>query len=205
MRRWGILVAGVAVFVVVASQILVPSLGERRVEDRLTERGGSAEVTLGAFPAVRLLFSDGERFEVEARDLDLALDQEARVFDRLDGFSLVEVSIEDSVAGPFELDSFRLSREGGGPYRLVSSGVTTVSGLVDAGFETVELPGESLADLILNQLFGEADDAEVPVELDAELTSEDGRVRVVSGGGTVAGFETGPLAELISSAIVVQL
>ncbi len=205
MPRWGILVAGVAIFVVVASQILVPSLGERRVEDRLTERGGSAEVTLGAFPAARLLFSDGERFEVEARDLDLALDQEARVFDRLDGFSLVEVSIEDSVAGPFELDSFRLSREGGGPYRLVSSGVTTVSGLVDAGFDTVELPGESLADLILNQLFGEADDAEVPVELDAELTSEDGRVRVVSGGGTVAGFETGPLAELISSAIVVQL
>lgn len=205
MPRWGILVAGVAIFVVVASQILVPSLGERRVEDRLTERGGSAEVTLGAFPAARLLFSDGERFEVEARDLDLALDQEARVFDRLDGFSLVEVSIEDSVAGPFELDSFRLSREGGGPYRLVSSGVTTVSGLVDAGFDTVELPGESLADLILNQLFGEADDAKVPVELDAELTSEDGRVRVVSGGGTVAGFETGPLAELISSAIVVQL
>lgn len=205
MPRWGILVAGVAIFVVVASQILVPSLGERRVEDRLTERGGSAEVTLGAFPAARLLFSDGERFEVEARDLDLALDQEARVFDRLDGFSLVEVSIEDSVAGPFELDSFRLSREGEGPYRLVSSGVTTVSGLVDAGFDTVELPGESLADLILNQLFGEADDAEVPVELDAELTSEDGRVRVVSGGGTVAGFETGPLAELISSAIVVQL
>ena len=205
MPRWGILVAGVAIFVVVASQILVPSLGERRVEDRLTERGGSAEVTLGAFPAARLLFSDGERFEVEARDLDLALDQEARVFDRLDGFSLVEVSIEDSVAGPFELDSFRLSREDEGPYRLVSSGVTTVSGLVDAGFDTVELPGESLADLILNQLFGEADDAEVPVELDAELTSEDGRVRVVSGGGTVAGFETGPLAELISSAIVVQL
>jgi len=37
------------------------------------------------------------------------------------------------------------------------------------------------------------------------VTSEDGRVRVVSGGGTVAGFETGPLAQLITSAIVVQL
>ena len=41
--------------------------------------------------------------------------------------------------------------------------------------------------------------------IDLEVTSEDGRVRVVSGGGTVAGFETGPLAQLITSAIVVQL
>ena len=38
-----------------------------------------------------------------------------------------------------------------------------------------------------------------------ELTSDDGRVRVVSGGGTVAGVPTGPLAELLTSAIVVQL
>ena len=38
-----------------------------------------------------------------------------------------------------------------------------------------------------------------------ELTSEDGRVQVVSGGGTLAGFDTGPLAELVTSAIVVQL
>ena len=60
---------------------------------------------LGAFPAVRLLFSDGERFEVDARDLDLDLDEEAEVFDRLDGFSIVDVSIEDSVAGPFELEA----------------------------------------------------------------------------------------------------
>ena len=31
------IVAGVVVFVLVASQVLIPSLGERRVEDRLTE------------------------------------------------------------------------------------------------------------------------------------------------------------------------
>jgi hypothetical protein len=199
------IVAGVAVFVLVGSQILIPSLGERRVENRLTEGGGSAEVTLGAFPAARLLFADGERFEVEARDLDLDLDEEIRVFDRLDGFTVVEVSIEDSIAGPFELDSFRLRRDGDGPYRLVSSGVTTPAGLAEAGLESVELPGESLADLLFDELLGEADDAPVPVELDLELSSDDGRVRVVSGGGTVAGFETGPLAELITSAVVVQL
>jgi hypothetical protein len=199
------IVAGIAVFVVVASQVLVPSLGERRVEDRLTEGGGAAEVTLGAFPAARLLFSDGERLEVEARDLELDLDEEVEVFDRLDGFSQVEVSVEDSVAGPFELDRFRLSRDGDGPYHLLSSATTTPSGLADVGLEAVELPGESLADLIFGELLADADDAPVPVELDLELTSDDGRVQVVSGGSTIAGFETGPLAELITSAVVVQL
>jgi len=193
------------VFVLVASQVLIPSLGERRVENRLTEGGGSAEVTLGAFPAARLLFSDGERFEVEARDLDLEFDEEVRVFDRLDGFSLVDVSIENSIAGPFELETFRLSRDGDGPYRLVSSSATTPGGLAEAGLESLELPGESLADLFLDGFLGDADDAPLSVELDLELTSDDGRVQVVSGGGTVAGFETGPLAELITAAIVVQL
>jgi hypothetical protein len=204
MQRWGIVVAGSVVFVLVLSQILVPSLGERRVEERLTEGGGEAEVTLGAFPAARLLFSDGERFEVDARDLDLDLDDDARVFERLDGFAVVDVAIESSVAGPFELERFELRRDGEGPYRLVATGATSAGALAQAGLESVELPGESFADVILEGLFGEADST-VPVELDMELQSEDGRVRVVSGGGTVAGYETGPLAELITSAIVVQL
>jgi hypothetical protein len=199
------IVAGAVVFVLVASQVLIPSLGERRVEDRLTEGGGSAEVTLGAFPAVRLLFSDGERFEVDARDLDLDLDEEVEVFDRLDGFSTVDVSIEDSVAGPFELESFHLTRDGQGPYRVVADGATTAGGLAEAGLEAVELPGESLADVIFGGLLDDVDETAVPVDLDLEVSSEDGRVRVVSGGGTVAGFETGPLAQLITSAIVVQL
>jgi hypothetical protein len=43
------------------------------------------------------------------------------------------------------------------------------------------------------------------VALNMELRSESGRVVVASGGGTVDGYPTGPLAELITSAIVVRL
>jgi hypothetical protein len=204
MRRWGIVAAAVVVFVAVASQLLLPTLGERRVEDRLTEGGGSADVTLGAFPAVRLLFDDGERLEVSADGLDLDLDPETEVFDRLDGFSIVDVSIERSRAGPFELEKFELTRDGSGPYRLTSTGTTSAAALTEYGFERFELPGESIAGLILDRLLGDSD-VSVPVDLDMELTSDDGRVRVVSGGGTVAGVEAGPLAQAITSAIVVQL
>ncbi len=149
MARWGLIAAGIVVFLAVASQVLVPSLGERQVEDRLTAGGGTAEVTLGAVPAVRLLFGDGERLEVTAGGLDLELDRENAVFERLDGFSIVDVSITDSTAGPFELSSFELSRDGAGPYQLVASGRTSASGLAEAGLDSVELPGESVLDVIV--------------------------------------------------------
>lgn len=204
MARWALIVAGVVVFVLVASQVLLPPLGERRVEDRLTEGGGSAEVTLGSVPALRLLFGDGERLEVSGRDLALDLGRDQDVFERLDGFSIVEISIVDSSAGPFALESFELSRNGAGSYHLVSSASTTAAGLADAGLESVQLPAESMLDVIVGELLG-ADDEPIPIELDMQLASEDGRVRVVSGGGEIAGVPTGPLAEILSSAIVVRI
>ncbi len=38
-----------------------------------------------------------------------------------------------------------------------------------------------------------------------EMESDDGGIRVVSGSGTVAGYPTGPLAQLITAAIVARL
>ena len=201
---WGIVAAGAAVFALVASQILVPEVGERKVVDRLTENGGSAEVTLGAIPALRLLWGDGERFAVSARDLDLDLHEPVDVFDRLDGFSIVDVEISNSTAGPVDLTNFQLTRDAPAPYHLVSTGTTSGQRLLDYGLGGIEVPGETLLDTILDDVLGAAETT-VPVELDMALTSDEGRVRVVSGGGTVAGVPTGPLAELITSAVVIRL
>jgi hypothetical protein len=150
--RWGMIAAGVVVFALVASQILVPAIGERKVVDRLTENGGSADVTLGAVPALRLVWGDGERFAVSARDLDLDLDEPVDVFDRLDGFSIVDVSISSSKAGPVDLESFRLTRDAPAPYHLVSTGTTSAERLVDYGLGGIEVPGETLLDTILGEL-----------------------------------------------------
>jgi hypothetical protein len=203
MPRWGLIAAGVAVFLAVASQILVPSFGEREIERRLTAGGGEADVTLGAFPAARLLVGDGERFEVEAHDLELALDPSVKVFERLDGFAIVDISIADSKAGPIDLERFELTREGGPSYRLSAAGSTSTSALVDYGIESAA-PSGGLASIALD-LFGIETDYEVPIDLDMEVTSDEGRVRVVSGDGTIGGVPAGPLAELITSAVVVRL
>jgi hypothetical protein len=202
--RWALIAASVFVFAAVAAQVLIPNLGEREVEDRLTAGGGSAQVTLGAFPAARLLFSDGERFEVEARELDLDLASQADVFERLDGFGVVDVSIADFTAGPFELDSFTLTRDGEGPYRLVSHGRASPQALAEYGFDRFEVPGEGLVETLLDPFLEEAN-VPVPLDLDMQLLSDGERVHVIEGDGSVAGFSMGPLAELLASAIVVRL
>lgn len=197
MRRRAFVAVTVVVFLLVGSQLLIPTLGERRVEGRLTENGGQAQVTLDAVPALRLLLGDGDRFEVDASGLDLELDQRERVFERLDGFSVVDVSIADFNAGPLEMELFELNRDGGSTYRMIATGDASAGGLAELGLESVDLPGESLLGLIPTPT--------VPIDLDMELSSEDGRVRVVSGGATVAGVPVDPLAQLITSAIVSRL
>jgi len=44
----------------------------------------------------------------------------------------------------------------------------------------------------------------IPIHLDMDLESNGGRIMVTGGTGTVAGIPTGPLAELITSVVIVQ-
>jgi hypothetical protein len=203
VRRVAIVSALVLIVLLVAAQFALPPLAEDRVEDRLTEGGGSAEVSISAFPAGLLLVSHGDEIEVRGERLDLELDEDPEVLKRLDGFDRVDVSLEESRVGPFELAGFELSRDGSGPYSLASTGTTTGAELAGFGADQLGLGGGPLVEFFASRV-GEAN-RPIPIELDLEMESDDGRVRVVSGGGTVAGYPTGPLAELITSAIVIRL
>jgi hypothetical protein len=202
------LVFAIAALVVLAgagavSQVILPSHTASRIEDRLTTGGGSAAVSIDATPAARLLVGDGDRITVRGTGLNLDLAEDPEVFERLDGFDDVEVRLDDFRAGPFEVASFDLTRSGSAPYRVVSTSATTGRDLLAYGTSRLGLPGGPL----LGYVTGRLPDANrpIPIELDMELDSEDGRVVVVSGGGTVAGLPTGPLAQLITEAIVVRL
>ena len=198
----GIVAAALAA-VLVAAQFALPAIGEGQIEDRLTENGGSATVKLSAMPAVRLLWGDGDTLDVQGADLELDLSENPEVFDRLDGFGKVDVSLADFRAGPFEVASFELARDGSGPYTVRFTSSTTAAELVDFGVDSLGLPGGGLLGFFAEQATGVH--RRIPISLDMEMESDDGRVRVVSGGGTVAGYPTGPLAELITAAIVVRL
>jgi hypothetical protein len=193
----------VLVVLAVASQFVIPPVAENRVEDRLTSGGGSADVSLDAFPAVRLLFEDGDRIEVRGNGLDLDLQRETNIFDNLDGFDEVDVRLTDYRAGPFQIRTFELTRDGPeATYDLVLAGSATPADIATYGAARLGLVGGPLLGAIAAQLGGKRP---VPIDLDMQLRSEDGRVVVESGGGTVAGLPAGLLAQVITSAIVVRL
>jgi hypothetical protein len=204
VARWLLIAVLVLAALVGVSQLVIPPVAEHRIEDRLTDGGGTADVSLHAFPAARLLFGDGTKLSVTGSGLDLALQQQSNVFDKLDGFDRVDVNLTEFHAGPLAVANFALTRPApSAPYHLVSSSRTSPGDLAQYGAARLGLPGGPLLRFFTDQALG--GNQPIPIQLDMELRSDGGRVVVVSGGGTVAGYPTGPLAELITSTIAVQL
>jgi hypothetical protein len=203
VRRIGI-VALVLLALLVISQLVIPPIMESRISGRLTAAGGSAHVSVSALPAVTLLFGEGGRIEVTGSDLNLTAQSESgTVFSDLDGYDNVSVNLENFRAGPFQMESFELTRDGPqAAYHLVAQGRTTPTDLASYGASRLGLPGGPLLSYLGGNVLGQDS---IPIALDMNLESDGGRVVVTSGGGTIAGLPTGPLAELITSVIVVKL
>lgn len=204
--RYLLIAAALLLLVLVVTQLALPPFLAGKVEDRLTARGGSANVDLDALPALRLLAHDGDRFELEGRGLEFPLDQDQSVFDKLDGFDSVHVKLADVTAGPFTVRSFALSRgDGEDDYTLTSSGVSSVARV--SSYLASGLP--PLLSSILNGatlgVTGRAANRAVPFTLDAELASDDGAPRFVRGSGSVAGIPAGPLAALLAQSVLSRL
>lgn len=202
-RQIGFLVAaGIVLGLLAAAELVLPSIAENEVESRLTDGGGTADVSVSSFPSERLLLGDGDSIEVDAEGLDLALVEEIEVFEKLDGFDDVDVSVSESAFGPFQVSSFDITRSGDEPYHLTAEATASLGELGELGAESAGIPGAGVIGGMLD-LF--TTPAELPIELDMELISSDGTVEVVSGEGTIAGIPTGALAELIVGAIVSRL
>lgn len=188
----------------VLTQIFLPGIGEGAIKDRLTEDGGTADVSLSAMPAARLLWGTGDKVAVDATGLDLEVtpSSDPVVFDDLDRFDDVEIVIRDSSMGPVQMSNFVLTRNGDEPYSLEATGDTSVSDLAQFGAEALDLPGGDILGGILGVATG---GTEVDVDLDMKIESDDGRVHVIEGGGEIAGIPTGPLAALVTSAVKIEL
>ncbi|UJA19806.1 hypothetical protein HJD18_06010 [Thermoleophilia bacterium SCSIO 60948] len=202
-RRLAVALAGIAAAAVVLSQIVIPPAASRAIEERLTEDGGTARVEASAFPALRLLLGSGSRLEIEGEDLVLPLGDEDPdgVFGRLDEFGTVDIALTDVRVGPLALDSLALLRPGSEDYLFTAHGTTDARSLAIFGASRLDVPGAGL----LGFIPGDAGEEPIELDLDMELRSDEGRIVVTEGGGEVAGVDTGPLAALITSAIVVRL
>ena len=117
----------------VASQLAVPAYLEHRAEKRLTAKGGHAQVTIDALPAVRLLFNDGSRIKVRGDGLHVDLlnaNGNSQVFGELDRFNQADVRLTRMSAGPFAVRQVTIARHStSDPYALVISASVTARAL----------------------------------------------------------------------------
>ena len=208
MRRALLYAAAAIVVLLVASQLLVPAYLEHRAEKRLMAKGGHAQVTIDALPAVRLLFNDGSKIKVRGDGLHVDLPGGAgnnQVFGELDRFSEADVRLTRMSAGPFAVRQVTIARHGADdPYALVIS--ASVTGRALSSYAGNELAGP-VGGLIGKVASGVVPfSAEpIPVEVDANIRSRDGRPEVESVDGSVAGVSAGPLAAAIAAAIADRL
>jgi hypothetical protein len=207
MRRLLYVALGIVVLLVL-SQLLVPPYLEHRAEKRLTERGGHADVQIDAVPALRLLFDDGRRIRVRGDGLHVEIlhgNGSRRVFDELDRFQQADVRFTRMSAGPFAVRNVTLARHASGePYSVVISASVTARALSTYAGDQIAGPFGGL----VGRLAGGAvpfSSEPIPVEVDADIRSRDGRAEIVHVDGSVLGLSAGPLASAIASAIASRL
>lgn len=204
--RWVIAsAAAVLVVVVVGTQLALPPIITGKIEDRLTKNGGTADASIHALPALRLLFHDGDEITVKANGVDIPVVQlSGGGFKRLDGFDEVLVQLTSSRIGPFKADRILIDRpEGSSLYDFTFRGSTTAGNL--SSFALAGLPS-ALSGLITGLAnTTRLGSGPIPIRLDATLRSDNGTAQLVRGTGTVAGIPLGGLAIGIAGAVVSRI
>jgi hypothetical protein len=205
MRGFAIRLGILLVALLLILQFALPPYLESRVEDRLTDHGGSADVQMSAIPAVRLLFGNGKDLSIRASGLSVDLDQRQKdVFKRLDDFDDVTVAVSDSHAGPFTVRSFWIRGTGDNTYDVIVSGDGSAGDVARyAGSRLAGGFGQALAGLAAGAL-GNADR---PIPFDARMKVDTGGGKVTAEDvvGQVAGLPAGPLAQIVANALLSAL
>ena len=201
--RW-VIVAAIGVGLAFGiTQGVIPNHYENEVQDRLTKNGGSADVSVKAIPAIRLLFDDGDELNVEARRIDIPVESlRGGALKKLDGFDHMRFAMVNSEIGPFTADRALLKRgEGDEFYDFTFRGSTSAGQLADFALGSLPAPLRALIEAVS----GRSANSGVPIRLDAQLNSVNGRAQVVQGGGSVAGLPIGGIALPIVNAIISRL
>ena len=191
----------------VAAQLALPAYYEGRVEGRLEEKGGSADVSVGAFPAVTLVGGSGRELKATGDGLKFDLrDRREDPFGRLDGFEDVDLVLTDVDAGAIRMSEFELRREGrDAEYDIrVSATATPVELARELGSAAGGPLGALVGSLATGVLPGSGS-TEIPLDVNARVRSRDGRPEVTDAQGSAGGLPAGPLAEVVLGAVLDRL
>ena len=144
------------------------------------------------------------RLSVSGSGLDLPLEQRPDVFDNLDGFDEVDIRLTEFRAGPFAVANFELTRAApSAPYRLALEPEATPGDLAEYGASLLGLAGGPLLRPSPPRRSAASGQSRSTSICRCEATA--GGSSSSRAAAAWQGLPTGPLAELITSAIVVQL
>jgi len=213
MRRMAFLIVAAALVLLAAIQLGLPRLIAGHIARRLTEHGGHARVELTARPSPLLLLKRGDLLHVRATGLTTGPPQPEANTTRgghggglsdLDGFREVDIQVIGVGIGPFQIARLTLVRDrADAPYTATVQATLT-------GAELSAFAGRGLGGGIGGFLGGigggmvPGSGLEIPVDVEAVLRSEDGRVRATAVRGNVAGLPAGPFVEALATALAVR-
>jgi hypothetical protein len=213
MLAMGKVLAIVAIVVVVVggiTQLVIPGFVERKAESNLEAdgEGGNADVSVSAFPAVRLLWGSGDKFEAHGRGL--AIDFDKRTDDplgRLDGFDEVDIDFKDLTTGPVDVNTFSLvKKESDTSFYLRMDAETTPLALGQAvGGQLGGTLGRLIAGAATSTL-PDGGTTDLPITMEGQVSRADGgKVDVDGVRASVAGVPAGPFAEAMVQSVLERL
>lgn len=204
------IVAGAIIALTAIAQLVVPGIVESNVEGKLTEADESAvaDVEVSSFPAVRLLWGGGDRFEARGRGVRIDLRERLEdPLDRLRGFDEVDIYLEDLIAGPVNVKAFSLVRtEDEDSYELRMQAETTPLALAESvGGELGGELGRLIASAATSTL-PDGGQTDLPIGMNGPVTrSDDGAVDADGVQASVAGVPAGPFAEAMVQAVLERM
>jgi hypothetical protein len=115
VRRWAVAAAGVAVAVVAllaVAQLVLPSIAEHRLRDRLSHTGSVERVEVHAFPAIELLWDHADRVVVRMRDARPGPGRLADLLAQTADTDRLDASVSRARILTLRLDDVRLRKRG---------------------------------------------------------------------------------------------
>lgn len=188
-RRLAAAAVATLALVALASQLVIPSVAEDRLRDKLASVGAVSSVDVSATPAVKMLFGSVDRAAVEMYDasLDGAGEMDPEMISKLDGVQEVDARIDRLRAGPIDVDEVRLVKDGD---NLEASGDMDLSALKQLipGVKVSVKGGSILLDLSSSGL-------PIPFPVQLEIVAEDGAIVARPLGAAAAMLPPQPLLE----------
>ena len=125
--------------------------------------------------------------------------------DELDRFQEADVRLTRMSAGPFAVRNVSIARRASDePYSVVISASVTARALSTYAGGQLAGPFGGLVGRLVGGTVPFSSEP-IPIEVDADIRSRDGRPQIVHVDGSVLGVSAGPLASAIASAIAGRL